>query len=229
MAGVRRWRYPQVASVSLFRVEKDLCWEYSFILGLTRDRLVWRPDVQDLPRLGQKDLLCSATDSEQFVELPMGPSVYIETSIVSFLTARASRDVVQAARQRVTQDWWTKRSKFDLFISNLVLSEVAAGDSKASERRLLALDGIPELTVTSQAIQIAEALIRGGALPPRAAVDAFHIAIAAAHEIDYLLTWNCKHIANATMRGTIEDICRDQGVDPPVICTPEQLPSRNTK
>jgi predicted nucleic acid-binding protein len=159
----------------------------------------------------------------------MGPSVYIETSIVSFLTARASRDVVQAARQRLTQDWWAKRSKFDLFISNLVLSEVAAGDSKASERRLLALDGIPELTVTSRAIQIAEALIRGGALPPRAAVDAFHIAIAAAHEIDYLLTWNCKHIANATMRGTIEDICRDQGVEPPAICTPEQLPSRNFK
>jgi hypothetical protein len=91
------------------------------------------------------------------------------------------------------------------------------------------VDGIPELNVTPQAINIAEALVRGGGLPPRAAVDAFHIAIAAAHKIDYLLTWNCKHIANATMRGTIEGICRDQGVEPPVICTPEQLPSKITK
>jgi len=159
----------------------------------------------------------------------MGPSVYIETSIVSFLTSRASRDVVQVARQRVTQDWWSRRSKFSLFVSSLVLSEAAAGDSKASERRLFALKGIPELAVSADAIEIAEALIRGGGLPTRAAVDAFHIAVAAAHGIEYLLTWNCKHIANAAMRGTIETICRHQGFDPPVICTPEQLPPRTVK
>jgi predicted nucleic acid-binding protein len=159
----------------------------------------------------------------------MGPSVYIETSIVSVLTARASREIVQAARQRMTQDWWAKRSKFSLFISNLVLAEATAGDPKASERRLSTLEGIPELTVSTNAIDLAEALVRGGGLPPKAAVDAFHIAIAAAHGIDYLLTWNCKHIANATMRGTIENICRDQGVVPPVICTPDQLPPRTSK
>jgi len=159
----------------------------------------------------------------------MAQSVYIETSIVSFLTSRPSRDVVQSARQSVTQDWWSRRSKFSLFVFSLVLSEAAAGDPKASERRLLALDGIPELNVSEEAIEVAEALIRGGGLPARAAVDAFHIAIAAAHGIEYLLTWNCKHIANAAMRGTVEAICRRQSFDPPVICTPEQLPPRSTK
>lgn len=157
------------------------------------------------------------------------PSVYVETSIVSFLTSRASRDVVQAARQRVTQDWWRRLSRFSLFMSTPVLSEAAAGDPHASERRLLALEGIPELNVSEDAIELAEALIRGGGLPTRAAVDAFHIAVAAAHGIEYLPTWNCRHIANATMRGTIEAICRRQGFDPPVICTPEQLPPRSPK
>ena len=92
-----------------------------------------------------------------------------------------------------------------------------------------ALRGIPRLTLSPEATHLAEALLRRGALPPRASVDAFHIAIAAAHAVDYLLTWNCKHLANAAMRGTIEATCRAAGFAPPIICTPEELSSGTTK
>ena len=99
------------------------------------------------------------------------------------------------------------------------------GDPAARARRLIVLRGVPALAVTDKATQLAGELVRRGALPKKATVDAFHIGIAAAHQIEYLLTWNCKHIANATMRGTIEAICRSVGLIPPIICTPEELPS----
>lgn len=153
----------------------------------------------------------------------MKPTVYIETSIVSYLTARPSRDLVRAAHQRLTQRWWKGRHDFSLFVSELVLRELAGGDSVAAERRLRVVDSLPVLGISDEHADLAEALVRGGALPQVALVDAFHIALAAGHGIDYLLTWNCKHIANATMRGTIERICRSGGVEPPIICTPEEL------
>ena len=92
-------------------------------------------------------------------------------------------------------------------------------------RRLKVVRGIPRLGLTDQATELANALVHRGALPKNATVDGFHIAIAAAHQVDYLLTWNCKHLANAAMRGTIEDICHSEGLSPPIICTPEELPS----
>ncbi len=111
-------------------------------------------------------------------------------------------------------------------ISELVLREAAAGNPGASAKRLKTLAGLPVLRVTDESTDLAAALIVGGALPERAAVDAFHIAVATAHGVDYLLTWNCTHIANATMRGSIEAICKAEGFTPPVICTPEELPGR---
>jgi predicted nucleic acid-binding protein len=150
-------------------------------------------------------------------------TVYIETSIVSYLTARPSRDVVRAAHQRMTRTWWRTRHGFSLFVSELVLRELAAGDTGAAERRLAVVRPLPVLGVSDEHADLADALVRGGALPQRALVDAFHIAVAAGHGMDFLLTWNCKHIANATMRGTIETICRSAGLEPPVICTPEEL------
>ena len=93
-------------------------------------------------------------------------------------------------------------------------------------RRLRALEGIPVLSLTESATRLAKELVRQGALPERATVDAFHIGIAAAHQVTYLLTWNCKHLANATMRSTIETVCRSAGLNPPIICTPEELPAR---
>ena len=151
--------------------------------------------------------------------------VYVETSIVSYLSARTSRDVVVAAHQQITRRWWRGRGGYSLFVSQAVLDEAALGDQTARARRLRALRGIPILALTDEATQLAGELVRRGALPKKATVDALHIAIAAAHQVDYLLTWNCKHIANAAMRGTIESICRSAGLRPPIICTPEELPS----
>ena len=96
----------------------------------------------------------------------------------------------------------------------------------ASTRRVRALRGIPVLSLTDAATRLAKELVRQGALPKKATVDAFHIGVAAAHQVTYLLTWNCKHLANATMRGTIESVCRSEGLRPPIICTPEELPAR---
>ena len=155
-------------------------------------------------------------------------TVYVETTIVSYLTARPSRDVVLAAHQRLTRDWWKGRTAYELWVSQLVLDEAAAGDQVVRARRLRALRGIPVLSLTDAATRLARALVRQGALPKRATVDAFHIGIAAAHEVNYLLTWNCKHLANAAMRGTIEIVCRSEGLMPPIICTPEELPARKT-
>jgi hypothetical protein len=155
----------------------------------------------------------------------MNPTVYVETSVVSYLSARGSRDIVVAAHQRMTRRWWKGRGAYRLFVSQIVRDEAALGDPSARARRLKAVRGIPALAVTDQATRLAEELVRRGALPKKATVDAFHIGIAAAHQVEYLLTWNCKHIANAAMRGPIEAICRSEGLTPPIICTPEELPT----
>ncbi|MBI3400535.1 MAG: type II toxin-antitoxin system VapC family toxin [Acidobacteria bacterium] len=152
------------------------------------------------------------------------PTVYLETSIVSYLTARPSRDVVLASHQTLTRNWWRGRASYELVISQLVLDEAAAGDQLMRTRRLEVLSGIPIVPLTNSATRLAKELVRQGALPEKATVDAFHIGIAAAHHAAYLLTWNCKHLANATMRSTIDAICRSEGLNPPIICTPEELP-----
>ncbi len=154
----------------------------------------------------------------------MKPKVYIETSIVSYLAARTSRDLVVAANQEVTQEWWEARSAgFELVISEFVFREAAAGDAGAAARRVGIIGSIPELTVTDQVGELARLLIENVPLPPKAQVDAFHIAVAAVHGVDYLLTWNCTHIHNAVFRPRIESLCRSKGFEPPVICTPQEL------
>jgi len=153
----------------------------------------------------------------------MKPKTYIETSVISYLTALPSRDLVIAAQQQMTMDWWASREAFDLFVSEFVLEEAGRGDVAAAGRRLGGLGGLPLLEVTAEAITLAEVLVSRGGLPTKARVDAFHVAIATVHGMDFLLTWNCKHIANATLRGTINHICRDEGYQAPVICTPMEL------
>jgi hypothetical protein len=154
----------------------------------------------------------------------MALSVYIETTIVSFLTARPSRDVIARAHQEITRKWWrTRRAEFELFASPFVLQEAAGGDPAQGQLRLAALKGIPLLALTPQANHLAAAFIARGPIPRKANIDAIHIGIAAAHGVNYLMTWNCAHIANASMRGSIEDICRSMGCEPPILCTPEEL------
>ncbi|WP_437906746.1 type II toxin-antitoxin system VapC family toxin [Sorangium sp. So ce327] len=154
----------------------------------------------------------------------MKPRLYLETTIVSYLTARPSRDLVQAAHQQVTREWWASRDDFTLFISQFVLDEAGAGDGDAAARRLDALRGATLLDITEEAILLASNLVVGGGLPAKARVDALHVAMAAVHGMDFLLTWNCKHIANAATRERIEELCRVDGFEPPVICTPLELP-----
>ena len=150
--------------------------------------------------------------------------VYVETTIVSYLTARPSRDLIIAAHQQLTQEWWdTRRNKFDLYVSQFVIQESGAGESEMTQKRLDALDGVPLLAVSKEAINLARLLVEKGPLPEKAKVDALHISVAASHDMDYLLTWNCKHIANAEMQTGIGKLCRAAGFEPPVICTPEEL------
>lgn len=152
------------------------------------------------------------------------PRVYVETSIVSYLTARPARDVVIAGRQQSTRDWWeTAAKRFDLVVSELVREEAAVGDHDASRARLAALAPLTTLAAPTEALELARRLVRAGALPERAVQDATHIAIAAVHGVEFLVTWNFRHIANAMSRPRIESVCRGAGLDPPVLCTPEAL------
>lgn len=154
----------------------------------------------------------------------MSLKVYIETTIVSYLTARPSRDLIVAAHQQLTQEWWeNRRANFDLYTSQFVLQESSAGDAKMAQTRLEALEEIPLLSVTQEAVTLARTLVQKGPIPEKADVDALHIAVAATNGMDYLLTWNCKHIANAEMQIGIGKLCRAAGFEPPVICTPEEL------
>lgn len=157
----------------------------------------------------------------------MKAKVYIETSVISYLTSRPSRDVVIAGHQQTTLEWWQNdREKFDLVASQLVIQEASAGDPIASEQRLSILDKIELLATTEDALILAQAFIEFKIMPAKASEDALHIAIAVTNGINYLLTWNCKHIANAIIRREIERICRSRGYEPVIICTPEELIER---
>ena len=149
---------------------------------------------------------------------------YIETSVVSYLTSRPSRDVVIVARQQVTREWWrTARDRFHLAASELVIQEARQGDPNVARARLMRLEGVTLLDATEEAEQLARELIASRAVPPNAVVDAAHIAIAVTNRVHYLVTWNFRHIANATMRSQIERVCRSDGYEPPIICTPNEL------
>jgi hypothetical protein len=148
----------------------------------------------------------------------------LETTVISYLAARSSRDIVVAAHQELTRQWWDQRRKdYHLVVSEVVLREAADGDPDAAERRSTMLTGIDVLEVGQSALELAEELVHRGAVPEVAAQDALHIAIAVTNGVDYLLTWNCTHIANAAMRRVIDDVCVDQGYEPTVLCTPEEL------
>lgn len=155
---------------------------------------------------------------------PAKPTVYIETTVVSLLTARPSRDVVGMAHQMITRDWWTlDRPKFDLYTSDFTLAEAAAGDPSASAERLEALRDIPLLEVATPVTALSEQLALALALPPRARIDAAHVAVAAVNGMEFLLTWNCRHLANLALADKIERACEAAGFVAPRIVTPEQL------
>lgn len=154
----------------------------------------------------------------------MKPTVYVETTIVSYLSARPSGDVIVAGHQQATQRWWrSRREAFQLYCSQFVLDEAAMGDAGAARRRLRLLRGLPLLSASPAVQRLARKLIRPGGIPAAASLDALHVAVAAVHGIDYLLTWNQRHIANAQKRNNLAATCAAEGFTLPIICTPDEL------
>jgi len=152
--------------------------------------------------------------------------VYLETSFVSYLTAapREGRDPIAAAHQQITIEWWSRRrADFELVVSQVVIDEIQVGEPIFAKNRLEAVTSLPRLLVTDQAATLARDILGKELLPRKALPDALHIAIATGHQIDYLLTWNCKYIANQEILPRIANLCADLGLMLPIICTPEEL------
>ena len=151
--------------------------------------------------------------------------VYVETSVISYLTSRPALDVITAGHQATTFQWWEqRRTNYELVISQLVVDEAGAGDSVAAAMRIASIEGIPKLDLALPEIAIlARTLVTRGALPQKAHVDALHIAVSAVAGVDILLTWNFKHIANGAKMQLIERVCAEGGFECPQLLTPLQL------
>ncbi len=154
----------------------------------------------------------------------MSETVYIETSILGYLTARSTKNLILAANIEITRDWWeSRRNDFVLYTSEAVLEEVAQGDTEIADQRLEVLRDFPLLALNQDVQNLAVQFLVRSNLPSKARVDAIHIAAATVHGMDYLLTWNCKHIANAQIQGKLAEISLDFGYVLPVLCTPNEL------
>jgi predicted nucleic acid-binding protein len=152
-------------------------------------------------------------------------SAYVETSVVSYLVARRNqRDLIVAAHQELTREWWEgRRHEFVLFASAVVIEESLRGDETVARARMALIEQMRLADVTPAARELAARLLLEAGLPAKANADALHIAICATNGIDYLLTWNCTHLANAAMIPRVNNICRAAGFEPPYICTPQEL------
>ena len=155
----------------------------------------------------------------------MKPKVYIETSVVSYLTSRPSRDLIVAAHQALTVDWWRHGlPRYRAVISQFVLDEAAAGDPEAARARMEALASFALVDAPAGAIErVSIALMSRHALPADARYDALHVAVCACAGVDFLATWNYKHLANANKVALVEQVCRECGYEPPRIVTPSEL------
>lgn len=151
------------------------------------------------------------------------PKVYLESSTISYLTARPSENLPKKFRQARTRQWWKHRNRFELFISETVKNEIRLGDPEAARLRLEVIEGITVLPDCDQVKILGQVFISAGAVPLNALQDAYHIAFAAIHQMDYLLTWNQKHIANPVKLRQIEELIFGFQLKPPIIATPEQL------
>lgn len=151
-------------------------------------------------------------------------SVYLETTIISYLTSRLSRDLIVAGHQQITQSWWqNKRSDFNLLVSESVKAEIGDGDPEESKKRLERIDGIPSLELNREVLAVAKALVVRGIVPEKAQADALHIGFTAVNGVDCLLTWNCKHIANVHIEKKVAKVLGELGYESPLICTPLEL------
>jgi predicted nucleic acid-binding protein len=154
----------------------------------------------------------------------MSETVYIETSILGYLTARPCRDLVVTANIEVTREWWdTRRSAFRLYSSQAVVKETSQGDTAIASQRIEIIRNLALLDLNQSVLDLAEQFLERSSLPAKADVDAIHIAVATVHGLDYLLTWNCKHIANAQIQRKLAEISLDFGYELPILCTPYEL------
>jgi len=151
-------------------------------------------------------------------------SVYLETSFLSYLVALPSRDLVIAAHRQITAEWWnTQRDEFDCFISQFVIDEASPGDPEEIRKRMEIVKYLNAFEVTVEAEELAGHIVGSGIIPQMAVNDAPHIAVAAVHGIDYILTWNCKYLANAQILKKVRAVCQARGYQTPDVCTPEEL------
>jgi len=154
----------------------------------------------------------------------MKESIYIETSVVSYYVSKPSRDIIVLAHQQITSEWWPKAVKrFDVYISEVVVEEAAAGNKESAEQRLNKLKGFPYLALTEKVEKIAQIYMEKLSIPKKALRDAAHLAVASVHNIDYLVTWNCVHLANGEIIKKLLKINEKLSIKTPVICTPEEL------
>jgi predicted nucleic acid-binding protein len=153
----------------------------------------------------------------------MKQKVYIETSVVSYLVARPSRSIVIAAHQASTAQFWDSLAEFEVYISDIVISEASKGDSSQAEKRLNALNNLLVLQLDDEAKELARKFIKFNVIPEKCPEDALHIAIAAVNGMDAIVTWNFKHINNPATRRAIREIVESQGWSCPELCSPEEL------
>ena len=150
--------------------------------------------------------------------------IYIESTIPSYVVARPARDLLQAARQQLTRDWWDlKREKHELFTSQVVIDEITGGEVAMATQRLAVMAGITLLGSTEEAETLTQRILDSGLLPTDADRDAAHIALATVHRMDVLLSWNCRHIANAAIQARLRELAAKSGLTLPVLCTPDEL------
>ena len=154
----------------------------------------------------------------------MKPSVYIETTIISYLTAKPSRDLIIAAHQQITNEWWADvRPLVDCYISPFLIDEASRGDAVYAQKRLDEITDFAMLEVNEQIENLAQKYFAALQIPEKAKIDAFHLAVAAWHKMDYVLSWNCKHIASGRVQKTLREVNIRLGVHTPIVCTPEEL------
>ena len=151
-------------------------------------------------------------------------SLYLDTSVIGYLTIRPSTNLITASNSVITQNWWdTRRQNFTLYISEVVLEELARGDQEIATKRLELISELPLLAINEAVEELAQQFLIKSNLPPKASDDALHIALATVYKVDYLLTWNCKHIANAQIQKKLSQISIESGYELPTICTPYEL------
>lgn len=154
----------------------------------------------------------------------MRQRVYVETSVVSYFTARPSRDLIIAGHQEATRELWPSLgADYDAYISALVYEEAGKGDPEQARRRLGAIGSFRMLAVDDEARILAAKIIEGGGIPEDYPEDALHVAVAAANGIDVIVTWNFAHLNNPFTRMIVRQIIENEGYKCPEICSPEEL------